>query len=240
VGEALCPVLLWSREWLAAKGRSMRRKAGRGLAAVRAFEGPYRAFLQKDIRELFRPINVVSIILLMFLGFGILVFGVMLVSRLRNSWQVFGICLYLSMLLPVTMSCSMLFECEVKAYRAYYVQQLYLGSGRINAYKLPLQTIFVVCLAAIFVAFDTMLHGFVGENLLVALGIFAYYVALSASMSWWYIRRLQKGKGFNALFGLTSLVIFAIPCVPLVYALVSLLASQATTGLRAREGAGHA
>jgi hypothetical protein len=217
--EAFCPIVVWlqrllTQRWHPRQDKPKRNKPKRALFGTHAFDGPYRAFLQKDIHALRKPASLANSAVAVVFGL-VIMFASSLVG-----WQSFAVCLYIGMLLPVTVVSMALYESEVSAYRIYYLQQLRLRNEQLVLYKLPLQIVMVVLATVIYVTFSSLLHGFMWESLPVALGCMVYFGALCLSVSWWYARRLQKGGDFNSIYTLASFIVFAIPCVVLVYAII--------------------
>jgi hypothetical protein len=227
--ELVCPLSLWSRKRLKVRHLTRQRRAPQISSLIRTFQGPYRAFFHKDLRELRTWTGVFLIVCLVMVGL-----GVMLFARITQDWRSFTVCFSVALILAVGMLPSTLFECEIKPYRDYYTRQLRLKDEQIVAYKLPLQILIVVAFALVLVLYDGFIHGFVASYLLIALGITAYYAVLCAPISWWCVRRLKKGKGFNSLYLLASLAVFAVPGAMPAYALASLLVMRSAHGLQMR------
>jgi hypothetical protein len=234
VGELLCPLSLWSRKHLRIRHAVRRQKTARNSSLISAFQGPYHAFFQKDLRELRTLNGIPSIIFLMVLGL-----GVMLFSRIGQNWMGFTVCFSIALFfvagtLPLTF-----FEYEVKSYRVYYARQLRLRDRQIVSYKLPLQVFIVLFFACMLVVYDGLMHGFVAHYLLTALGVAVYCIVLCVSLCWWCARRLKKGKDFNSLYQMASLALFAIPGAMIVYALILIFKMRSERSLR-MEGSRHA
>jgi hypothetical protein len=220
LGESASPVSLWLRKRWGIRRKRRQRKSIRYSSVVRAFRGPYRAFAQKDLRELRSPNGILLIISLIMVDFVIMLF-----SAIGSSGWGFGICLSLSLLFTSTAFVATLFEYECKAYR-YYTRQLRLKDEQIIAFKLPLQFFVVVCTAIVLTVFAVLVYGFTFHNLLLAGGMTAYYAASCVPLGWWHTRRLKKSKSFNSLFAIATLAFFAFPGTVLLYTVVSALARR--------------
>jgi hypothetical protein len=233
-GELACPLLLWLRKRLKIRFAARQQRVPQSLSLISAFRGPYRAFFQKDLRVLRTGNGILSIVFLVMLSLGIMLF-----ARITQDWQGFAVCFFVALFFAAGMLPLTLFECEVKPYRDYYTRQLRLKDEQIVAYKLPLQILIVVSLAFMLTLYDGLLHGFVASYLLAAFGITAYCLMLCVSLGWWCVRRLKKGKDFNSLYQMASFAVSAIPGVMLVYALVSFLAMRSARSLQMK-GSHHA
>jgi hypothetical protein len=232
--ELACPLSLWSRGRLRTRRVARQQKAPRSSSLASAFQGPYRAFFHKDLHKLRSWSGAILIVFLLAFGFGFMLF-----ARVTHDFQSFAVCFFVALFFATGMLAFALFEYEIEPYGDYYTQQLHLRDEQIVAYKLPLHILIVVSLAFILILCDGLMHGFVASYLLAALGITVYCVALCAPLGWWCVRRLKKGKGFNSLYQLASLAVFAVPGVMFVYAAASLLATRPTHSLRT-EGSRHA
>ncbi|MDR2196382.1 MAG: hypothetical protein LBO07_00205 [Coriobacteriales bacterium] len=89
MGELTCPISLWLRQRLRARRGARQRKKARRSSSAAAFQGPYRAFFQKDLRGLRTWSGIFSVALLVAFGFGIMLF-----ARIGQSWQGFAICFF--------------------------------------------------------------------------------------------------------------------------------------------------
>jgi hypothetical protein len=217
LSELASPALLWMRTQWKARRTSRRKNRRSFLATARSFHGPYRAFFQKDIRELRSLNGVLLLICLVMVDFAIMLFVIV-----EPSGWAYGICFSVALFFTSTSVIFTLFDCESTAYRDYYTRQLHLKDVQIIFYKLPLQALMVVCAATILAIFNVLVYGLTPHYLLIASGITAYHVAFCIPFSWWCIRRLRKGKAFNLLYGIASLVVFIFPGTVLLYALASI------------------
>lgn len=218
--ECLCPVLLRAGGRAASKRRVRRGSARDIRVAARAFGGPCRALLAKDLRgfKASEGAALVALLPVALLPVGLLV---MVVSGGFEGLHVFTFCLYLGVLMPAFACSLLLFSGEVEAYHRYYVPLLQVGDGTLLAGKLPLQVVVVLVFTGVLALFDGVLHGFEPTRFLVAFGLAGYFVVFSLAMDWLHLVRIKEHKVFDSLYELALLPVAAVPGLPIACAVIA-------------------